>query len=74
MSRSKQQPRHRRLDIINSLKRGEQKQIARQLNCSRGHVSAVLNGRTNQHNDLGRNVIRLAEHAANSAKRLNRFK
>lgn len=57
-------PRHRRLDLINSLQGGEQKRIARVLKCSRGHVSQVLNGKRSQSNDLGRNIIRLAEHAA----------
>jgi hypothetical protein len=59
-----QTPRYRRLDLINSMKDGEQTRIARIVKCSRGHVSGVLNGTRNQSNDLGINIIRLAEHAA----------
>jgi len=60
----KQQPRQRRLDLINSLPRGKQKEIARQCNCSKVHVSMVLNGNRSQTNDLGTNIIRLAEREA----------
>ena len=56
-------PRHRRLDLINSMPGGEQKRIARTLKCSRGHVSQVLNGKRSQSNSLGINIIRLAEQA-----------
>ena len=57
-------PRYRRLDLINSMPSGEQRRIARILKCSEGHVSEVLNGKRNQSNDLGINIIRLAENAA----------
>jgi len=57
-------PRYRRLDLINSMPSGEQRRISRILNCSEGHVSGVLNGKRNQSNDLGINIIRLAERAA----------
>lgn len=57
-------PRHRRLDLVNTMPTGEQKRIARVLKCSRGFVSSVLNGRRSADTDLGRNIIRLAEHAA----------
>ena len=57
-------PRYRRLDLINSMKPGEQKRIAQKLKCTTGHVSSVLNGRRSQTNDIGINIIRLAEHAA----------
>jgi transcriptional regulator len=59
-----QKPRQRRLDLINSMPTGEQKRIARLLKCSNSHVSAVLNGRKQQDNDLSRNIIRLAEQSA----------
>jgi hypothetical protein len=59
-----QLPRYRRLDLINSMPKGEQRRISRILKCSEGHVSEVLNGKRNQSNDLGINIIRLAEHAA----------
>lgn len=59
-----QQPRYRRLDLINSMPWGEQGRIAHRLRISRGHVSGVLNGCKSQVNDIGINVIRLAEHAA----------
>ena len=71
-----QQPRSRRLDLINSMKYGEQKRIAEILGCSRGYVSSVLNGARNQSNELGTNIIRLAERAAADAyflKRKQRF-
>lgn len=57
----KQKPRHRRLDLINSLPRGYQKTIARTCNCSHTHVSAVLNGLRSQTSNLGINIIRLGE-------------
>jgi len=41
----------------------EQKRIARRLGISRGYVSSVLNGKRNQDNDNGINIIRLAEQA-----------
>ena len=72
----KQTPRSRRLDLINSMKHGEQKRIAEILGCSRGYVSSVLNGARNQSNELGTNIIRLAERAAADAyflKRKQRF-
>jgi hypothetical protein len=56
-----QSPRSRRLDLIDNLKNGAQKKIATICNCSSGHVSAVLNGYRSQSNDLGINIIRLAE-------------
>jgi predicted XRE-type DNA-binding protein len=59
-----QKPRQRRLDIINTMPSGEQKRIAKLLKCTQGHVSSVLNGHCQQDNDLSRNIIRLAEHAA----------
>ena len=62
-----QTPRYRRLDLINTMRPGEQKRIAEILGVSRGYVSSVLNGRRNQENDIGRNIIRLAERAAADA-------
>jgi len=59
-----EEPRYRRLDLINSMPSGEQRRISRILKCSGGHVSAVLNGKRNQNNDLAINIIRLAEHSA----------
>lgn len=59
-----QTPRYRRLDLINSMPTGEQVRIARILKCTKGHVSGVLNGKRSQTNDLGINIIRLAEHAS----------
>ena len=59
-----QKPRQRRLDLINTMPSSEQKRIAILLKCSEGHVSSVLNGHKQQDNDLSRNIIRLAEHAA----------
>lgn len=59
-----EKPRQRRLDLINSMRCGEQKRIAKKLNCSKGAVSSVLNGYRSYETDLGRNIIRLAEHAA----------
>jgi transcriptional regulator with XRE-family HTH domain len=47
---------------------GEQKRIARILGISRGYVSTVLNGRSNQDSDKGRNIIRLAEAASAKAR------
>jgi transcriptional regulator with XRE-family HTH domain len=64
----KQQPRYRRLDLINTMPIGEQGRIARRLGVSRGYVSAILNGRSNQQSDKGINVIRLAEGAAEKAR------
>jgi transcriptional regulator with XRE-family HTH domain len=58
-----QKPRYRRLDLINWMPVGEQKRIARRLGISRGYVSSVLNGKRNQDNDNGINIIRLAEQA-----------
>jgi len=60
-------PRSRRLDLINSMPHGTQKYIARICGCSRGLVSAVLNGYRSQTNDLGINIIRLAERSAAEA-------
>jgi len=77
-----QTPRYRRLDLINSLKHGEQLRIARIVNCSKCHVSLVLNGKRCQTNSLGINIIRLAEHLAaielgkrqlSTSKVLNRY-
>lgn len=59
-----QKPRQRRLDLINNMPTGEQKRIARMLKCSKGYVSSVLNGHTNQDTDMARNIMRLSEHAA----------
>lgn len=59
-----QLPRYRRLDLINSLPPGEQQRIARHLGISKAYVSQILNGRSNQNNDKGINVIRLAERSA----------
>lgn len=59
-----QQPRHRRLDLINDLPAGKQKEIARICNCTPGHVSSVLNGHKNQTTDKAINIIRLAERSA----------
>lgn len=59
-----QKPRQRRLDLINTMPVGEQKRIARVLKCSKGYVSSVLNGHTNQDTDVARNILRLSEHAA----------
>ncbi len=64
MSKKKQQPRQRRLDLINDLPKGKQKQIARICNCTPGYVSTVLNGRTSQTSDKAINIIRLAERSA----------
>ena len=72
-----QTPRYRRLDLINSMKTGEQKRIASILKCSKYHVSLVLNGKRSQTNDLGINIIRLAEHSAAmelGKRRLSNFK
>ncbi len=63
-----QQPRHRRLDLINSMPKGKQKEIARRLKCSTCHVSMVLNGKRSQTNELGINIIRLAEYSANAER------
>jgi len=71
-----QASRTRRLDLINSMKHGEQKRIAAICGCSRSYVSSVLNGYRNQSNELGTNIIRLAERAAADAyflKRKQRF-
>jgi len=64
----RQTPRYRRLDLINSMRPGEQKRIAEKLGVSRGYVSSVLNGARNQESDVGRNIIRLAERAAADAQ------
>lgn len=56
--------RHRRLDLINSMKHGDQKRIADLLNTKPSIVSATLNGHRNQNSDQGRNIIRLAERFA----------
>lgn len=75
--RKEQTPRYRRLDLINSMPHGEQARIARILKCSQGHVSEVLNGHKQQTNDLSRNIIRLAERAAEielGKQALSRFK
>ena len=74
-----QTTRQRRLDLINSMSPGEQKRIAIILGCSRGYVSAVLNGYRNQENDKGRSIIRLAERNAaqtmfNSRKKASQIK
>lgn len=61
-------PRYRRLDLINSMPCGEQKRIAQKLKCTRAHVSMVLNGHRSQANDLGINIIRLAELATEKAR------
>ena len=65
--KSESMPRYRRLDLINSMPSGSQKYIAKVCGCSRGNVSAVLNGRRSQTNDLGVNIIRLAERLADEA-------
>jgi DNA-binding transcriptional regulator YdaS (Cro superfamily) len=54
-------PRSRRGDLICTMRNGDQGKIARRLGLSRSYVSRVLNGLSNQHNDKGINVIRLAE-------------
>lgn len=59
-----EKPRQRRMDLINSMPCGQQKQIASQLKCSKGQVSSVLNGYRSHDTDLGRNIIRLAERSA----------
>lgn len=69
----KTKPRHRRMDLINDMPTGEQKRIAKRLNCSKSIVSKVLNGHSSQVNDLGINIIRLAEHAAEKARLKRRF-
>jgi hypothetical protein len=61
-------PRYRRLDLINSLGSGQQKYIARVCGCTDSQVSAVLNGRRSQTNDLGINIIRLAERLSDEAR------
>jgi len=61
-------PRTRRLDLINSIPSGTQKYIAKVCRCSCPQVSAVLNGKRSQTNDLGINIIRLAERAVENAK------
>ena len=66
--KKQQQPRQRRLDLINGLPAGKQKEIARICNCTPGYVSAVLNGRTSQTGDKAINIIRLAERAAEHAR------
>ena len=62
-----QTPRYRRLDLINSMRHGEQKRIAILCGVSRPYVSAVLNGHRSQESDKGINIIRLAERAAADA-------
>ena len=64
-----QTPRHRRLDLINSIPHGTQTYIANICGCSRGLVSSVLNGYRSQTNALGINIIRLAERSAKDAHR-----
>ena len=63
-----QTPRTRRLDLINSIPSGTQKYIAKVCRCSCSQVSAVLNGKRSQTNDLGINIIRLAERAAENTR------
>lgn len=66
--------RHRRLDLINSMPPGSQKQIAHICNYTRGYVSAVLNGRRSQTSAAGINIIRLAEKYSQDANRRNNKK
>jgi len=61
-------PRQRRLDLINNMPVGGQKRIAAICNCSRPQVSAVLNGKRSQTNDLGINIMRLAEQAVTDGR------
>jgi transcriptional regulator with XRE-family HTH domain len=65
----KDQTRHRRLDLINSMPSGEQKRIARRLGISKGYVSAILNGKRSQTSAMGINTIRLAEMSAERVRR-----
>lgn len=60
--RKYEEPRHRRLDLINSLPSGAQKSIARKLGIRNTSVSGILNGRLSQNTERGINVIRMAEH------------
>lgn len=57
-----EEPRYRRLDLINSLPPGAQKSIARKLGITNTSVSGILNGRLSQNSNRGINVIRMAEH------------
>lgn len=54
-------PRYRRLDLINSLPAGAQTEIARKTGLARSNVSAILNGKRSQTTPNGINVIRIAE-------------
>ncbi len=64
-----QAPRHRRLDLINSMPHGSQKSIAKIVGTSTSYVSAVLNGKKSQTGNTGTNIIRLAERFAHDAHR-----
>jgi len=60
------QMRQRRTDIIDRLKRGDQKKLASKCNCAASTVSAVLNGLTGQSTTLAIKIIRCAEQKANT--------
>lgn len=62
--------RQRRTDIINGLKRGDQKKLAIKCNCATSTVSAVLNGHTGQISPLAIKIIRCAEQKAETNKKL----
>lgn len=62
-----------RLDLINSLPTGSQKDIANQLGVSRGFVSSVLNGKRSQTNKMGVQIIKLAEAIVANEKRIKTY-
>jgi hypothetical protein len=64
--------RCRRIDIINGLKRGDQKRIAIMCNCATSTVSDVLNGYTGQISPLAIKIMRCAEKYAKINKRVHR--
>ena len=51
----------RRADIINSLPHGAMKRLAKELNCTKGYVSFVLNGHAAQTSPLAAEIIAKSE-------------
>ena len=62
--------RCRRADIIEALRRGDQKKLAHKCNCATSTISAVLNGHTDQNSSLAIKIIRCAEQKAETNKKV----
>ncbi|PCH69412.1 MAG: hypothetical protein COC06_07655 [Bacteroidales bacterium] len=62
--------RCRRADIIDALRRGDQKKLAKKCNCAASTVSAVLNGHADQSSTLAIKIIRCAEQKAETNKKV----